>query len=485
MSKEYPQELISNPVEAYIVGLFWKHPDLYLDYDENRISKETFTQKIWWFYFLLGKQMRIKENKLVFDDIAVETTLAKFSDKWRDKYEDYGGFQVIQELIEEVNKDNFDSYYDELKKLETLRRLYDKDFAVIKNIDTFQKMTHQQIMDYWDLQLNEIFLNADVGVKVFDLCENIEEHIQQADKKPSVGLPLYNMPILNSQFQGLGLGCVYELGLHSGRGKTRFICSAILMSALEHNEKVTILANEQGLRDYRNIFISTVLKNKFNYNFNGQRWLQGNFNSEEKKMLKQVTEYLEDTNKKNLISFIPLPKQDYGLIKKIVKKQALLGNSYICLDTFKSEAGQDQSWEKFMDAAMEIDEISRPTENGGMNVNTFMTLQLSKTTLGTRYLTESAVGISKNVMDIATVQLLGRKIREDERTYGKYPLEVWNYDSQGNKYEIKLDDTKTYYIFWVTKNRRGITDFCQFVMQVDLSCNYWKEIGITKIPQID
>lgn len=487
MEKKYPVELteLSNPIESYIVGLFWKYPELYFDYDDDKINKYTFVSDVWRFYFFLGKYLKVNEGKTILDDIAVELGLDKFNSKWKEKYEKYGGYEIIQELLPEVNINNFDGYYNELKKWELLRKLYDKDFPVLKNIEKFKKMQTQQIIDYFDYQLNEAFINSDIETKVYNLCSDLDKHIEEADKKPAVGLPLYNMNLLNGLFQGLGRGCVYQFGLHSGKGKTRFACSAILMSALKKGEKTTIIANEQGIKDFRNILLTTVLKYEFNYDFDSQRWLQGKFTETEKQMLNKAKQYLKYAEEKEIISFVPLVKYQMNLVKKIIKKQVFRGHNYFIFDTFKNEVGNDKDWKTFMDSAHELDDIAKPVENGGLNINIFTTMQLTKGSINKRYLDEGDVGISKNVIDIATVQFMGRKIREDERSYGKHPLQVWNYDKQGNKIDIMLDDNKIYYIFWVTKNRRGMTDPWQIVVETDLAVNYWKEMGITKIPRDD
>lgn len=486
MNKDYPQELTSNPVEAYIVGLFWKHPEFYLDYGEERISQNTFSYDIWWYYFSLGRHMRMRENKLIFDDIAVDTTLTKFAERWCERYEEYGGYQIVQELMEEVNEDNFDSYYDELKKLETLRKFHDKDFPIVKNIEKFKTMTWQQVADYWEYQVNDIVINVETGVDSYNLCEGLDKRIKEADEKPDVGLPLYNFPILNSLFQGCAKGHLYEFGMLSGEGKSSFACATFIMSVLEHEEKLGIIINEESKSTWQNLMISTVLKYKFNYKFDRQRWLQGKFSEEEKEMLQKAVDYLENAKQKKLITFIPLTTYDMGMVRKLIKKQKLLGVSMFILDTFKSVAhGGDNSWKQFMDAAQDLYDICKSEENGGLNIHLFVTTQLSKSAVGKRYLTKEDMGGSKGIIDVASVVMESRKWRDDEKSIGKYPLKVWNYDKEGNRLDIELNDDNTYYIFWVSKNRRGRQDPFQVVALCDLSCNYWKEVGMTRIPQMD
>jgi hypothetical protein len=300
-------------------------------------------------------------------------------------------------------------------------------------------------------------------------------------------LPLKNFSILTALFQGIARVCLYEFGMHSGKGKSSFACATLVLSAIEQGEKICIIANEEGIESWMNLLITTILKYMFDYGFDRQRWLQGRFSDEEKEMLNKAVEYLEDVRNKELLIFAPLQTYKMDIVKKIIKKHTFLGCNYYVFDTFKQDkAGNNDGngWQAMMNNAMDLYDICKPVENGGLNIGLFVTFQLSKLSLNKRYLDEGDFGISKGIIDCASVAVLSRAIRPDERTGGKYPLEVYKYEND-QKVIVKLSDKKTYYIFWIVKNRRGKTNPYQVVAEVSLDHNYFNEIGMTFIPTIE
>lgn len=56
--------------ESIFVGYLWSDPNLYRKYRNHTISRETFTEQIWWFYYRLGKEMYDKSVR-EFDDVTV------------------------------------------------------------------------------------------------------------------------------------------------------------------------------------------------------------------------------------------------------------------------------------------------------------------------------------------------------------------------------------------------------------------------------
>ena len=127
MAEKVAQELFDDVYlsESYLVGLFWANPDLYYTFGEDKINHKTFANRIWQLYFYLGKELS-NTGKKIFDDITVEEYVSK-TKKMQKSYMEYGEYLTIQEVMEEVRgkEENFDGYYDEVKKYNMLRSLYE------------------------------------------------------------------------------------------------------------------------------------------------------------------------------------------------------------------------------------------------------------------------------------------------------------------------------------------------------------------------
>jgi len=120
----------------------------------------------------------------------------------------------------------------------------------------------------------------------------------------------------------------------------------------------------------------------------------------------------------------------------------------------------------------------------GKNVHIWITYQLGKSSTKQRHYTNDNIGLAKNIVDVASTNLLIRKPFHDEFEGGKNELKCFRLEGKNKLTRIpfKLDKNKHYTITFVTKNRFGSTDEFQIIAENDYSRNIYKEIGIVNIP---
>ena len=106
--------------EANVVSIIYKEPDLLR---ENHIELTEFTNNCWKVYFEIAKEIIITEKKNVLDEITVGLFLSKHP-KLSKKYDEYGGYEMVENAGAYVKIENFFGFLD------IVIRLY--DHAVIK-----------------------------------------------------------------------------------------------------------------------------------------------------------------------------------------------------------------------------------------------------------------------------------------------------------------------------------------------------------------
>jgi intein/homing endonuclease len=224
MGEKIAQELYDDIYlsESYLVGLFWINPDLYHTYGEDKINHKSFGNRIWQYYFYLGKEL-LKSGKKLFDDITVEEYVDR-TKKMQKSYIEYGEYLTIQEVMDEVRgkEENFDGYYDEVKKYNMIRSLYELiGKKVITNIGryNYKKLSSEQIGKYWQDNLNNKLLLCDSKIEEHNLLEGLENFIEEIDKKPDIGLPFDNSKDLTNICNGWDYGHIYIFSSFSGKGK--------------------------------------------------------------------------------------------------------------------------------------------------------------------------------------------------------------------------------------------------------------------------
>lgn len=468
------------PCEANIVICLLKSPDLFYEYEKLTIKDFHFNE--WKVFFTIGKEITVKEKKQVIDDITVNFYLEKH-EKLRTKYDEYGGWNTIENAKQYVNTENIEGYVQELNKWNAILELHKRGFPVDKNFKAFQDMDLEEIYQFYEIQLNDTFINSDTKIKSHNLCEGFDDLIEELDKAKDIGFPIKS-PMLNDIIGGNMLGNVTILGGLSGAGKTTITLELVVASILEQNEQCVIALNEQDQLKLKKEMLAWTVNNVMDYSFNKKRLRQGGFTPEEKQVLKCAGKWLEEKKDNRNVTIIPLQNYSVELMKKIINKYSALGVKYFILDTFKASdnSNSDMVWLNMMADMRKLYDLVKPANK---NVHLWCTLQLKKDKIGSRYLTMDNIGMSKNVIDVCSTALLMRGIRDDEKQGGKNELRVYSLTGKNNgtKIPVTLDSNKFYCIIFITKNREGESGQFQIVAEHDLSRNIYKEIGITFCPE--
>ena len=467
------------PCEANIVSCFYKNPELLYDYEKLQITDFHFNE--WRVYFAIAYHIVVKEKKPVLDELTIGFFLQKHP-KLAEKYNEYGGFQTMESAKEYIRTANLDGYVAELNKWNAVLSLIKRGFPIKDHFKDFKDMSLDEIYRFYEVQLNDTFINVDTKIKSYNLCDGLHDLIEECDKGLDIGLPLASKT-LNDIVGGNIYGNITLLGGSSGTGKTTITLEIVLTSIIENNEQCVMVINEQDEKKLKKEMLTWVINNKLLKNFNKKRLRQGGFSDDEKAWLKESADWLEAKKDNNNITIIPLPSYNVSLMKKIINKYYALGVRYFILDTFKAgDDSKDQTWLDMMNDMRTLYDTVKPANK---NVHLWATLQLKKDKIGSRYLTGDNIGMSKNVVDVCSTVLLMRHVRDDEKQGGKNELKVYRLEGKnGNtKIPITLHNDKWYMIIFIDKNREGESGQFQVVAEINLGRNTYKEIGITYVPQ--
>lgn len=466
--------------EANIVSILWKNPDLYYTYDN--IDLKSFSDNVWKVYWQIGYDIIVKESKKTLDDITVGLYLEKHT-KLKQKYDEYGGYDTIDKSKEYVNVDNINGYVNELHKWNVVLRLLAKRFPVYDKLKEFVDMTAEEIYDQWEAQLNHIFINVEGEIKSYNLCDGIHDLLEKLDKGENVGLPLYNSPLLNKEIGGNLQGHITMLGALSGSGKTTTTIDLILPQIIHYDEQICIMINEEDVSKWRKELIIWVANNVFKKDLQKYILRDGGFTEEQWGLLKKCADWIESKKENRNITIIPFPKYKSSLAIKTIKKYASLGCKYFILDTFKlsADAKSEQQWQEMTKDSVEIYDTIKPA---GKNVHIWITYQLGKAATNKRYYTNDCIGLAKNIVDVASTNLMIRKPFDDEFEGEKNELKCFRLEGKKKltKIPFKLEKDKNYTIIFIPKNRFGATNEYQIIAEHDLSRNVYKEIGIVNVP---
>lgn len=466
--------------EANIVSIYYKKPDLMYDFE---LKLEDFTENTWRVYWQIAYDIVIKEHKPVLDDVTIGLYLEKHN-KLKKKYEDYGGYETIEKATEYVRTQNLGGYIAELNKWNTVLMMLKNKFPVYDRLSEFADMSLDDIYVEYEAILNHIFINADEDIQSYSIEEGIDDLIDELNEGLAVGLPYYEMPLLNKETGGQLTGNITLVGGLSNMGKTTLVRSMCIPASIKNGEKLVIIINEEGRRKWQREMLVWVANNI--YKFDLQKFVvrDGKYSDEVMDMLRKCANWIKEKASDNTVTIIPFNKYRTEKAIKVIKKYASLGVKYFILDTYKADSGNrsDKMWLDMQQSMVDIYDTIKT--DGGKDVHIVITFQLAKSSARQRFYSQDNIGQAKNIVDVASTCLMIRDVFEDEYTGEKNALKVYKLEGKNGKSKIpvNLDHDKHYQLIFIVKNREGAANNYQIVIEHDMSRNLLKEVGFTSVP---
>jgi len=147
--------------EANAVVTLYKNPDLIR---ETNLRLEDIHDNTWRVFFSIAYDLINTEKKKTLDEITVNMYLSKHS-KLRQKYEEYGGYETIQNATAYIKEENFESYVNEVKKWNAVIKLAKIGFPVKDKLSEYVDSKAEDIYNELEALLNHTFVNIDAEVK--------------------------------------------------------------------------------------------------------------------------------------------------------------------------------------------------------------------------------------------------------------------------------------------------------------------------------
>lgn len=463
-------------IEAPFVFCFWKEPDLYDDYKFVNCKKdETLRSEDAIFYFDLGRAL-YNEGFRKFDNITVHSFL---QDKptVQETFSDYGGYKEVENLKQLVDPENVDAYFDKIAKLNTLDTLCRFTFGSFENIDKFDKMSSQDVYDFFEYKLNDISIVSAHEVEEESLVID-DDFINECDSGDAVGISYAKKcPILNYLTLGVPLGEMFMIAGHSGVGKSSFTFENMVLPMAEDGVKVAIVSNEMRSKDYKIMLLAHILTEDLNYwGLTRKKIKMGHFTTEQREMLDRAK--IISKEKYGNLRFIKLFDNDINKVLKYIKKSAKRGFQVFVWDTMKSDDSLDEKM--FLQLLINSRKVFQLASKE--NISIIPTYQLALYTINQRYLDAACLANGKQIKEVFSEMLYMRQLWADEYTGEKNDCKVYQLqkDESGKYTKVKrmitLDQDKKYIVVFLDKTRND-EDKQQVLYEVNGRFNTWKEIG--------
>ena len=307
--------LYNNNIASMLIGCLLNNPSLTLRPDAPLTKADFAPQEFHKILFISIKHLA----KYGVSDIT-ELEIDNFIDKYEAQKEvlvDNNYFEYVSTVKELANVDNFNYYYDTIRKFALLRELKSKGYSISKyynEIESEEKAQKQ--LEQWTIKdiLNDIDHEANELRSKYDLNfvrnemlagEDTESLIEGFEQEPAFGSFLTS-PYLTQLFMGLCRGHLIMNSAPAGNGKSRMMIADLcgISSQYLWDEKANDFIENINY-DGPGLFIHTELASRTEINpmflacvsgVNEKHIKMGLLSQEEKNRVLKAGQILQDSN---------------------------------------------------------------------------------------------------------------------------------------------------------------------------------------------
>lgn len=343
--------LLDKQTIQQVLGSLIKKPQLLSEIDRYELDIKDFSSKLDKYIFsaisglYAGGATKISildiENYLSTNDSAAVY------------FKQQNGIEYLQDIEDLTDENNFQYYYDKLKKINLLRNLkkqgidikefYIEDLAD-ENSDKvnakFEELTTSDIIDSIKrklLRLESEYVNSG-DITVSEVDKGIDQLFEDLGKFEDMGLPVQGH-IQTQILGGARLGTLTLRSAASGVGKTRNAVADACYLAFpirfnwttckwERNgfsEKVLFVLTEQQLKEIQKMIISYIS------GINETKIKMNKLDELERKVLQHTLELIHKYSKNFILVRIPEPS--VGVMKSVVREQCVVNKvQYLFMD---------------------------------------------------------------------------------------------------------------------------------------------------------
>lgn len=462
--------------EASIVAMIYKNPDLLR---ETNLELKEFSHDCWRVYFEIAQKLIITEKMITLSEVDVGLYLEKHP-KLADKYyNEYGGYQTIENAFSYIQEENFDSYVEKLRKWNTVAKLIGRGFPCDdEKLSEICDKPIEELYDEYTVHLNDIFSNVDNNIKSYNGFDDMKSLIDELDAGKNVGIPFKNCRILNDETGGMLGGNIIGFGASSGVGKSTLSINYIFPTIMDRDLNALFIINEEDQNKFKKEAIIWYCSNILRKPISKKTLRKGGFDKETKETLYKAAEWFESLKDKKNITIIPLEQYTAKSVIKLIKKYTKLQFDVIVLDTLKEsyDSRDKESWKSLMTDCVDFYDCIKHTDTCMI-----ITYQLVKNK--SKYLTNADIGVSKGILDVFSVNIFFRRPFQTEFEGGKDELYCYEPIKGSNSNNvIKLKKNEHYMISFISKNRFGNSDI-QIISEANFSINQYRDLGYCNVVQ--
>lgn len=325
-----------------VLGCLMKKPSLLSEKDKYSLVPNDFDTKFERYIFIAILNL-YSGGAQEINEIDVDNYLMTHQDQYT-IFQKQKGVDYLQDALDMCSLDNFEYYYNRIKKFNCLRdlkkagydisRFYEENELNPRQFEInekFETLTTRQIFDELKKSVYGVereYIRGDASITT-SADTGIEELLEKLKVAPDAG-PRFQGKYFNTITRGARRGKYYLVSMGSGLGKTRQLLGEACYQAFPMRydpstcewkitgncEKTLFIATEQTIEEIQTMIVAYLS------GINEDVILYGRFTEEQQRIINQTVEVIKQYKDNLQIVRIPMPSVE--IVKSVIRQNCLL-----------------------------------------------------------------------------------------------------------------------------------------------------------------
>lgn len=440
-----------------VIGSLMKKPSLLSEKDKYNLQPSDFESRFERYIFIAILNSYTNGAQSL-SEIDIDNYLMEHKDQYL-LFQQNNGISYLQDALDMSTPENFEYYYNRIKKFNCLKDLKKSGFDISefyeenelnpKQFEINQRFETLKPKDIFDSLKRKIYkvegeyTEGDASITT-DISDGIDELLEKLKNSPDAGAR-FQGKYFNTVTRGARKGKYYIVSFPSGGGKTRLLLGEACYLAFPmrfswetmewkitgNAEKTLFIATEQAKEEIQTMVVAYLT------GINEDVILYGHFTKEQQTIIDQAKEVIKKYKNNLMIVQIPMPSVE--IVKSVIRQNCIVNDTKnVFFDyIFSNPALLNEFRDLRIREDVALLMLSTALKDLAVEQDVFMMsatqLNSSQDTNEKGIKNQNSIRGSKSIVDKADIAMIGGLVPDDQRDQiapyvAKYGMPTQVYD---------------------------------------------------------
>ena len=440
-----------------VIGSLMKKPSLLSEKDKYNLQPNDFESRFERYIFIAILNS-YNNGAQTLSEIDIDNYLMEHKDQYL-LFQQNNGISYLQDALDMSTPENFEYYYNRIKKFNCLKDLKKSGFDISEFYEEnelnpkqfeinqrFETLKPKDIFDGLKRRIYKVegeYVEGDASVTT-DVSVGIDELLEKLKNSPDAGAR-FQGKYFNTVTRGARKGKYYIVSFPSGGGKTRLLLGEACYLAFPmryswetmewkitgNSEKTLFIATEQTKEEIQTMIVAYLT------GINEDVILYGHFTKEQQTIIEEAKEVIKKYKNNLMIVQIPMPSVE--IVKSVVRQNCIINDiKNVFFDyIFSNPALLNEFRDLKIREDVALLMLSTALKDLAVEQDVFMMsatqLNSSQDTNEKGIKNQNSIRGSKSIVDKADIAMIGGLVPDDQRDQiapyvAKYGMPTQVYD---------------------------------------------------------